>query len=784
MNIKWVIPVSVLVIFESAALVCAEGETTANSSLPQVESGVRPGPDILYAEPFRAPQLVNHDPYFRASPLLVSGQEAYLDGEYIYQDHIYDDYGSDTDGTVITAVNLTQPQQSGSSLRSGEIEYPRNPARYGGNAADLVEFRIAVAPDAVAYRVTLNTLLERDSTIIAIVFDTDRDLSTGVTTLPRDPGASFPGTDEVLFIWGTGAEHTSFYSPAPVTTPLEVRTDLEANQMTVIVPRHVSNPRGIWLTTVAAGLLDPVTGGWLRPGFIADEIQPGGAGPLDPAPCGIFNLAFRFDEPANVFNPPDAMQAAALRNHNPTQYAHNIRFDDLDSGVNSSTVPAKGVQLRIFPSRIPGEGRDFSKLNPYLGRLQPYFLYIPSSYTAGTPHGLTFALHPDTMIHTAYNGLNFIQQIGEQRNSFVATPLSRSAASDYKNVAEFDFFEVWNDIARHFTLDPDRTAICGYSAGGYATYRLGTLYPDLFGKALTIVAPPVLGEWIPGVPAVIPIDDRPEGLEDLTNLYLENARHLPYMNLVALEDEASHFTMTRAQNLGAPEVGVKGFDQHGYRFHFLVYEAAEHLTLFLLDDFPTARDFLSDALVDRDPAHVTFAYIPASDNTELGLIHNHAYWVSGLGLNNSDWDKRQMEYPPKGFIDVFSHAFGWADPVSVAGSPTPGFGPLPYTEFNRTWMDPLPSPKINRLDMRLINLAEATIDMRRAGMNLCEPIELGIENDSPCTLHLAGKFSKVSVTGAEFNRDANGVTLFLRTGVVEVLIHPSCTRSTGKKKLI
>src|SRR5436309_15869914 len=123
---------------------------TTTTSLPSVRSGARPGPDVLYAPPPAAPQLENRDPRFRAAPLLVSGTEAYVNGEYLYQDYLYDDNGSNTNGSGGTPL----------SPRAGDINYPTNNARYGGNAADLVEFRIDVAPDSVAYRLTLNTLLE------------------------------------------------------------------------------------------------------------------------------------------------------------------------------------------------------------------------------------------------------------------------------------------------------------------------------------------------------------------------------------------------------------------------------------------------------------------------------------------------------------------------------------------------------------------------------------------------------------------------------------------------
>lgn len=80
----------------------------------------RPGPAILYAPPPRAPQLENApgSPW-HARPILISGASAYREGEFLYQDFLFDDRGA---GSTLT--------------------YPAD-SRYAGNAADLVEFRAA-----------------------------------------------------------------------------------------------------------------------------------------------------------------------------------------------------------------------------------------------------------------------------------------------------------------------------------------------------------------------------------------------------------------------------------------------------------------------------------------------------------------------------------------------------------------------------------------------------------------------------------------------------------------
>jgi hypothetical protein len=702
------------------------------ASLPSVPSGVRPGPDVLYSPPPAAPQLENRNPRFQAAPLLVSGTEAYVDGEYLYQDFLYDDYGSDTNG--LPPLPLTP--------RTGDVTYPTNTARYGNNAADIVEFRIAVAADAVAYRITLNTLLETDSTIVAIAFDTDQNALTGASTLPRDPGALFPGTDEVITTWGSGGEHTRF-SPL-VTTPLVVTADLEANQLTLVVPRTVSNPTTTWRVTVAAGLYDPPTGGWLRPGLSATATVPGGAGPADLLPSGIFNQAFRFDESVMTDDvPPDSKQAVVVRQKTPTTYARAIDFAALTAGTDTSTVPNTGRQIRIFPSRLDlGEGKgdlgigpDFGTFPQYRGQLQSYMLFIPSTYVPGTPAGLTLALHSLGEHHWQYNlaGSAMHQQLGEARGNLVATSESRGPDGWYQNEAEYDVFEMWADIAARFTLDPDRLAISGYSMGGYATYRLCTLYPDLCGKAFSQVGPPADGIWVPPGPPS-------GGIETLTNVWLENARNVPYLNMVGSNDELVPIVGPRAQNLGAPEFGIRGFDQLGYRFRFLVFDGSDHFAPAAAGyQFPFATAFLGDAFVDRNPPHVTFAYVPAADDPTLGLVHDHAYWVSEMTLADDVTGN-----PPKAVIDAFSHGFGVGDPPSSAGVDAGTAGIFTYTEVNRSWGPAAAIPVENLLDLTLRNLGSARLDLARAALDPSQELTLATDADVPALLRLDGAFPACS----------------------------------------
>ena len=109
----------------AAAIVAAAPASAPASSLPQVTSGARPGPDLLYAPAPRAPQLENTGPW-KAEPILVSGAEAYRGGEFLYQDFLFDDHGAagsadDPNDPFNQVENMFAPKR-------GTLSYPTDAA--------------------------------------------------------------------------------------------------------------------------------------------------------------------------------------------------------------------------------------------------------------------------------------------------------------------------------------------------------------------------------------------------------------------------------------------------------------------------------------------------------------------------------------------------------------------------------------------------------------------------------------------------------------------------------
>jgi poly(3-hydroxybutyrate) depolymerase len=59
--------------------------------------------------------------------------------------------------------------------------------------------------------------------------------------------------------------------------------------------------------------------------------------------------------------------------------------------------------------------------------------------------------------------------------------LRRTPSCWYFDEGELDVWKVWARVAEQLGADPARTVIAGCSMGGYAAYKLGLSYPEVFG---------------------------------------------------------------------------------------------------------------------------------------------------------------------------------------------------------------------------------------------------------------------------------------------------------------
>jgi hypothetical protein len=325
---------------------------------------------------------------------------------------------------------------------------------------------------------------------------------------------------------------------------------------------------------------------------------------------------------------------------------------------------------------------------------------------------------------------NQLRQFGDERQNIVVSPLGRGPdgwygadggdASD-RGIGEADVFEVWADTARHFSLDPNRVALTGYSMGGYGTYRLGSFYPDLFGRAFTTVGPPARGIWLP------PLPPQDGGEDSNTNRLLENTRWLPFMNWVEATDQLVPYPGPRAQQ--------DRFTALGLRSQLWTFTPGDHFTLAILDQWDAAREFLGRAAVKHNPSRVNYAFMPDTDRASLGLVHDHAYWVSGLRVRDRSGD--QERDPARGEIDARSLAFGEGDPVTSPVLGAQAGPPEPSTIDGLRWDRIREAPKSNALEVELDNVGAATFDGRRARLSARRNLRVSFESDGPSTARLS-----------------------------------------------
>ena len=724
---------------------CALAATAQGASL-YTGPGPRPGPSLLYSRAAKAPQLANAG-IWKAPPILVSGTTAYRRGEFLYQDFLYDDNGA----RQVADPSDTRTSGNLFSKPNGTYTYPTDPA-YANNAADFVELRVKPLKTATAFRVTLNTL--KDPTRAAF--------SIGIGGRKGKPhdfpfGANVRApADLFLTVHPSGSKLVGELTRATSGKTVKgkapsVSLSRKRRQIEVRVPHRLWNPKRrsvrLW---AGVGLWDAQNNRYLLPQGSADSTHPGGAGAAS-APAAFFNVAFRTNEP--VQKPTegsdaittgawwrDRDQGTALAAGDITGLHADVSFGKLARRVTDNrAIPRTGPMDRILPSHFElSQGADFSQAclaasancpGQYQGRLQPYAIYIPRKARPGSGYGMTLLLHSLSANYNQYLGTRNMSQFGERAApSIVITPESRGPDENYENYGAADVFDVWSDVARRWKLNPDITDITGYSLGAIGTFKLGSQFPDLFARAQ-----PTVGD-------------------EANVAVLASLRNVPVLMWNNVGDELvndAEYNATAAQ-----------LDSLGYRYELHAHQPCanpacsalfpNHLQLAINDQFAPAAAFLGSAKVDRNPAHVTYVVDLARNHGNLGVVGDHAYWLSGLTVR--DPSQSGAGNDPGGQIDAVSRGFGSADPVASVTQPGAGqltggnLGPIQFTSRAKTWGPPTPAPRGNAIAVTATNISKASIDVKRASVD-CS-VTLNITSDGPIDVSLPGCNRTVHAAGS------------------------------------
>lgn len=731
----------------------ASASSTGAGSLPSVPSGARPGPDLLYAAAPPAPQLENVAPW-QAAPIMVSGAEAYRQGEFLYQDFLFDDRGAtgaaDPNDPFNPLVNLFSPAH-------GTITYPTDTAVFANNAADLVELRVRALARETAFRVTLNTL--KDPSRVAFT------VALGNSVVPKAwPFGAGVVSPAQFFLTVHGTTAVLADATTGIATPGAAPTasvDMRRRQFDVRIPHSAWNPgAGAVRMSAGVGLWDVAGATYLKPGATASATRPGGCLTTCPA---LFNMAFRTAEPLpKAYSPGTAntiaeggvgakldgtwwrekQQGEVLASGDVSAFNAMVDFSKLVGAVSDeSAVPHTGHFDRIFASRFDyGQGADYTvncfPSNPtecpnrYHGQLQPYAVYVPNKPVPAAGFGLVLSMHGLSANFNEFLGSHEASEFGDRgTGSVLASPEGRGPDGFYHGYAESDVFEMWADVARNYKLNPDLTDVSGYSMGGEGTYLLSTRWPDLFARAFPTVGPPS------------------------SAASYKSLRNVPVMAWYAEPDELVGPELSEQSFQNATNAGIR-YDHWSFNLNVGPPPLpVGHITLGNNDEYTPAVNFLGANTVDRNPAHVTYTLDSKLDSVTDGPA-NHAYWLSALGTRTAG---------STGTIDAASHGFGVADPPVLplalgAGTLAGGsHGLILYHERNLAWGPTPTAPVADRLDVNATNVSAATIDTGRARVD-CN-VELHITSDGPLTLHLAGCTRTVSVGGGTTTSSVPGSSL-------------------------
>jgi predicted esterase len=716
------------------------------------------GPDLLRAPAFDAPQLQNAG-IWEADPIGVCMTSAYRDGEYVHQGCVYDDEGGGT-----------QWRWPNDTLLRG-YTYPEDPA-YRRNAADIVELRIKPESDGTAFRFTMNTMTDPELLGLTIALGdsaSPREAPHGANTvMPAHRFVTVHGTEGDVVDAATGAELA-----APAVT-----VDLERRQVEVRVPHAAWAPAGTARVAAAAGLWDRAKGSYLVPHLTADETHPGGAIAGDPTPSAFFDSAFRFDEP---FEAPyrNNDQKHAIADGDLSPFSASVDFGKLADGVDDeSGLPTSGYVTRIFASQFekaqgrrlpsdpggppPGTGTqqvgiqtgtgEGSEGRPSLafgwpcrddcvpdlpGRLQRYMVYVPDA--PAPEHGYSslvwtngYALRPGDDVA---GDRDLYRQFAERPGNPTMVIDVDARGQDEWGYGESGaaVFEAIADARRHYDLDPDRTAMGGFSSGAYMANKLSLTFPDVFNKAFICDGLNVAPSF-PGLNGVADKVSDMIGIDTLTkhepgsklSVMLPSRRNQPVMEWAGVNDDFIPYNITRER---ADAYAAGDYD---YEFYSWVGLAAEHLVMCKNGMWQKATDWMGEESRAVDPHHVTFVRNPLMDDPESGLVADKAYWLSGI----------ETRGPELGAIDVVSRGQGVADaeaprPAREVGNTDGHFSPInPYLREYRHLDQPVGADAANVLDVRSAGVREVTIDPERAGVDCAA--ELTVATDGPLRVTLAG----------------------------------------------
>ncbi|PHQ17095.1 prolyl oligopeptidase family serine peptidase [Marinobacter profundi] len=650
----------------------------------------------------------------------VAGTVEWCQGRLTYYDYVYDDYGADSGlispaPTVLNVLNRGGESGLPFAITPGLLSPTAGDDRYPPellNTADLVKLHVEQVDGVVRIEAEVNTLFNPDDAILGVALDFDPEQSTGGGHWGR-VNVSSEGWDQVYF---------------------QDRGAPETNTLLLEIPLPHSD---VWRLQAVVAQADGT----------------------------VMNVAFRgVNEEASADASPEQIspgagnwwedrQAEALGRGDISAFGIQIRNRDFLVGRTQTGELSAGFHQRVYTSDYPlGEGVAIPAIEGrdgggifcgqsfnYLGKYQPYGIYVPESAIEGNAKpGMMVVMHGCQANHSSQiNQANMQQRFGDAFNRILVAPLGRGPFGFYTGPSERDVLDAMEDVQDTYAVDSTKVFASGYSMGGYGALHFATSYPDRFAGLVNWVGytgdllntpeltpvvddllttakdellSPVLGEILGS------LADAEEGFENALD-FVGNLRHVPGAHLYAGADELVHVNqaLAIAQRLAAEE---------SLEYHVYLHPVAEHLTFLLLDDWRKEAHLSANWVREENPVRVTYTFDPTFDYPEMDIKHDSAYWISELVARNRA--RAQVDLSASGCESIAEQS---------SAQVTGGFDPLPWSGLKGSITE-IPGPATSALVGTLQNVARARIDVEATCL-ADMPIYYRVESDGAATIEFS-----------------------------------------------
>lgn len=579
-------------------------------------------------------------PAFDAAPSGRANQGTIIDGEFVGTDEIHFARGANADGRDheqyyapggVPPEPQPSPVEDDDAYRhstwgafgadraphNGDYLLPTDTTTWPDFTADIAFLRLVATATDLYVHIRFLSFPRPEAQIATLTF-THTSLTPTVADWPRNAGIG-SSYSQALTLWSDGGELASSTGSTADLLTIGGAVRVTDHAFEARIPL-ASLPAGQWKIGVGAGLANPddPTQYWTVPAGAPTATSPGTDDANAPG-SNVWDLMFT---PRDTVYFDDHVQARLLAIGDVSDAVVVINPQQLQA---NSTVVAPAISGRIAhiyqsafdfgdgitrgspatsPPAIPvstPEGvrpRDAAVNYEYTGGIQPYFAYVPEAYPASS-HDWPLVLY--------FHGLNnyiwepFGLTLGledelEARGYLFASTLGRGDIS-YTDRGELDPLEVIEHMSARYRIDPNRIYIMGHSHGGGGVTVISRRNPDKFAAV---------------VPAQI-----------MTALpQPENLLQIPTLQIAGAGDPID--------NGQAAQARYDALSALGYDTQLLIYGNKTHENSSIYDAITQIFDIFDRTERDPNPPTVVFTRGGGDFNTELGLLHDGAYWVSDM----------------------------------------------------------------------------------------------------------------------------------------------------------